>query len=409
MILKKDILIGSNDTTQDGQVTGANQGTSHDTSGQKTDTQQLDVLLKNYNKEEYIAPPERIGIFVRGYGNTLAGKAGIGKSWQVIRWARDLSRGGECFGGVTTNEPKRNVLVFAGELPKKEMERRCRLLEEGDGKERDYNNFHIVDLKQAEAVNKDLMLDSKNGQNNIEEIIKYVKPDIVFFDSFVSVSDGDESLVKDVKPVMVFLDRMAEKYSTAIVLIHHMRKKLSRERLIPSDIDDVIGSNVFSRRSGFMFIAEETEIEGQKVIIVKEAKSWLEKTKPFTFHVKRSFYGQGVIMDINTNVDDKRSISSQGVRISAPQPPEWKYILTAFLKGKGKDGATIKEIHEALGRAKEDQNTTAQQLKRMYDKGELIKPKGKKGIYALPDSQIPVATDIELAENAQLEFESETK
>ena len=102
-----------------------------------------------------------------------------------------------------------------------------------------------------------------------------------------------------------------------------------------------------------------------------------------------------------------RAPTYQGVRISAPQPPEWKYILTAFLKGKGKDGATIKEIHEALERAENDYASTKTQLTRMTNNGEIIKL--RRGIYTLPDSQLPMTTDIKLTENIQLEFGDEEK
>ena len=227
-----------NDTTQN----------THDTQQNEGNNAVFDELLRNYDKAVYIPPPERVGLFVREYINILAGQAGIGKSWQVIRWARDLSRGGECFGSVVHNEKPRRVLIIAGELPKREMERRCRLLEEGDGIERNYDNFSIVDVKQAEAKKKTLMLDTDSGQKNIESLIVYYKPDIIFFDSFISFFNGDEKEGKDVGKVLRFLERIAEQYKTAPVVIHHVRKRLSREQSLPLGLDDVIGSSVFSRQ-----------------------------------------------------------------------------------------------------------------------------------------------------------------
>lgn len=353
----------------------------------------FDELLKNYDKAEYIPPPERVGLFVRGYINILAGQAGIGKSWQVIRWARDLSRGGECFGGVVHNEKPRKVLIIAGELPKREMERRCRLLEEGDGIERNYDNFFIVDIKEAEAAKRTLMLDSNEGQQNIEALIAYSKPDIIFFDSFISLFSGDEKDSKDVNGALCFLERIAEQYKVAPVVIHHVRKRLSREQSLPLGIDDVIGSSVFSRRSGFMFAAEKTE-DGQ--VRVKEVKSWLEPTKPFKFKVKSGFYGQGVVMDITTNVED---IQPQTTAKQQKTPPDWKILVMTYLKGKGEEGATIQEINEALGRNKKEYDTTANQVSRMTRKRELQQV--KRGIYKLPDE---IATK---EDNSQLEFDDE--
>ena len=366
-----------NDTTTGQGATQQNQG----------DNAVFNKLLKNYDKAEYIPPPERVGLFVRDYINILAGQAGIGKSWQVIRWARDLSRGGECFGGVVHNEKPRKVLIIACELPKREMERRCRLLEQGDGIERNYDNFFIVDVKEAEAAGKTLMLDTNAGQKNIEHLIAYIKPDIVFLDSFISLFSGDEKEGKDVNGVLRFLERIAEQYKIAPIVIHHVRKRLSREQSLPLGLDDVIGSSVFNRKSGFMFAAEKTE-DGQ--VKVKELKSWLEPTKPFKFKVKSGFYGQGVIMDITTNVEDIQPQTT---------PPDWKILVMTYLKGKGEEGATIQEINETLGRDKKEYNTTANQVSRMARDGELQQV--KRGIYKLPDE---IATK---EDNSQLEFDDE--
>ena len=252
--------------------TGDNQQKS--TEGNQKNTQEdlrsvLAELSRNYDKDEVIEPPERIGIFVRGYVNILAGKSGMFKSWQIVRWMRDLSIGGNIFGGVVHNEPKRKCLLIAGELPKCEMERRCRLLEKGEGIERDYSNFVIVDQKQSEAKNISLMLDDKNGKRNIEALVDYHSPDAVIFDSFISLFNGDESKSKDVNPVMAFLERLAVKFNTAPILVHHIRKRLSREQLLPIDQDDVIGSSSFLRKGGFLFTVDDQPVGGAESVFVR--------------------------------------------------------------------------------------------------------------------------------------------
>ena len=374
-----------------GHVPDGNEGQQNNPSNQERNAT-FDKLLKNYDKATKIPPPEKIGIFVRKYVNLLAGQAGVGKSWQVIRWARDLSTGGECFGGVVENEPARKVLIIAGELPKLEAERRCRLLQEGDGRERNFDNFSIVDVKEAEANGFPLMLDNETGQKNIESLIAYLKPDIVFFDSFVSLFAGDEKDSKDVNEAMQFLERIAEQYSIAAVIIHHIRKRLARDQGIPINLDDIIGSSVFSRRSGFMFATAKVDyspdgFNSKKIVLVKEVKSWLEPTKAYAFVVKSGFYGQGVIMDITPRIEDEDVAKLEGIhKLKTEQKkvaPDWETLILTFLKGRA-EGATPKEINEAIGRKASESNKTGTQLGRLKDEGKVIQP--KYGVYKLPDN-----------------------
>lgn len=380
----------NDDTTSTDSSTEQNEGISQDSINSI-----IAELSKNYNKDEYIAPPEKAGIFVKGYVNILGGKPGVGKSWQVIRWMRDLSRGGDCFGGVVQNEPPRKMLLIAGELPKKEMERRCRLLEDGDDIKRNYDNFVILDGKESEAKGLSLFLDDEAGQRNIEAVIAYHNPDVVILDSFISFFKGNESKSEDVTPAMNFLERIAEKYNVAATIVHHIRKRMSREQLTPIDIDDFIGSSAFLRKGGFLFTVEN--MYGSKTVFTRQVKSWLETIPPFAYQTKAGFYG-GVVMEVVSNAEETieqlklEAQSSKGKPKSESQANDWKDILIAYLQGRGSTGATFDEIMNALKRDKEkDTNTTKTQLRRMVTRGELIKL--KRGIFALPESLEENATN----------------
>ena len=381
-------------TTNEASTQGATNETSNEAiahTAQATNQGDLRSILaelsRNYDKDEVIEPPERIGIFVRGYVNILAGKSGMFKSWQIVRWMRDLSIGGNIFGGVVHNEPKRKCLLIAGELPKCEMERRCRLLEKGEGIERNYNNFIIVDQKQSEAKNISLMLDDKNGKRNIEALVDYHNPDAVIFDSFISLFNGDESKSKDVNPVMAFLERLAVKFNTAPILVHHIRKRLSREQMLPIDQDDVIGSSSFLRKGGFLFTVEPLP-DDQKTILVKNPKSWLEKIHSFTYKLESGIYG-GVRMDINPNAEDTRdSLTSKKKEATVSDAANQRGLIIAFLKGKERHQAATKEIRDILS-IQEDNEANKSELrgilKRMTDNGDIIRV--KHGVYALPEAK----------------------
>ena len=99
-------------------------------------------------------------------------------------------------------------------------------------------------------------------------------------------------------------------------------------------------------------------------------------------------------LDINTNGGQVRKSEGSTHKASVP---EYKSILFAFLKGKGSHGATIDEIMDILGRDKQkERNTTKTQLKRMIENKELIKPKGKRGIYALTETSYTSSEDLSL-------------
>lgn len=362
-------------------------------------------LSKNYDKNTDIPAPVRIGIFPRGFVSILGGKAGVGKSWQIIRWMRDLSIGGDVFGGVAIAQPPRKCLLFAGELPKKEMERRCRLLEKGDGIERNYNNFVIVDNKEAERAKISLLLDTKDGQNNIRSFLNYHSPEIVFFDSLISFFEGDEKNSKDVNPLLEFLERIADENNMAVVLVHHIRKRLPREQINPLDIDDFIGSNSLSRKGGFLFSVEN--ISDTQKIMTREAKSWLRKTNPFTYTLTKGFYG-GLVMDIQPDAEDfsRQFADTKGTKknptATASNAEATLATIKAILRARGNKPILIKELREILEipNTKKEADELALIVKRACD-AKKLKRVGR-GIYALPE------TDNETDnENYELDFTDE--
>lgn len=376
-------------TQPDSQQAMSNSNDNED-NAQGGKTAIFEELLRNYDRNTAIPEPERIGgCFTRGYLTILAGKAGVGKSWSIIRWARDMSRGGTIFGGFKENEPPRKCLILAGELPKREMERRCRLLEEGDGLQRNYDNFAIVDLKESERAGIPLMLDNDEGRRNITALIDYRRPDTLFIDSFVSFFEGNENDSKDVKPVTNFLERLAEKYNLAVALVHHIRKRLSSEQSRPIDIDDFIGSNTLLRKGGFAISMELAG--GTKTVFIKEPKSWLKNIAPFTYKLVEGFYG-GISMDINTHPDDIEAFSKkQPITTTTPDP---RREILLCLRAKGKEGATVQEVRDILGRDKNtDGSNTNMQLQRLLLDGEIIKL--KRGRYAVPDKDLPQELDEE--------------
>ena len=334
-------------------------------------------------KKKKIERPEKVGIFFKKYVNILAGRSGVGKTWQIVRWLRDLSVGGEIFGGIAHNEPPRKCLLLAGETLKDENELRCRDIEKGDGIERNDDNFIIMDMQDMENDGLELMLNTAQGQENITELIEYHSPDIVVFDSFVSFNKGDESKSTDIQCVMSFLAKLAKKYDTAPVLIHHSRKRLPREQTMPLDLDDIIGSNVFARKSGLILIAEQSIID-KTTINVKVVKSWFKTTtNSFSYTIKDGFYG-GIVMDINPNADNRETTIKNNSPVS--QAENYRQRITDILKARETHKATTKELREIIGVDKDNESSFNTHLARMCANGEIIR--AERGTYSLPQTAL---------------------
>ena len=345
------------------------EGTSHDI---------LDELIEDFDTDKPIEPPELIGgMFIRGYVNWIVGQSGGTKSWKIIRWCRDISRGGEIFGGFAHNQEPKKCLILAGELPADEMIRRGKLLNEGGELKHNKENLKIIDMKKSERKGVSLLLSSKDGKENIIKIIQRAKPDIIFIDSLISFIEGDESKYENMKPITDWLERTASEYNIAIVIVHHIRKRLTRERMNPLNQDDVIGSSSITRKAGLVIGVEfnsDTEIT-----TVTCLKSWLKKFKPFTYKLVNGLYA-GLRFEINLNPDTLTQSPK-----STSNVPDWKPILIAFLQGKGDAGANIAEINNALKRDKNSNNTNGQ-LKRLCESGEIEKL--ERGRYRLPKEKV---------------------
>ena len=105
------------------------------------------------------------------------------------KFVSDLSVGGSIFDGVTDNEPVRKCLIFSGEARYEMMIRR--------GAQTKWrinpDNVQVADHYKFESSDKSIMLDDPEGWKNILRVIELCKPDIIFWDLFMSFHEKDEN------------------------------------------------------------------------------------------------------------------------------------------------------------------------------------------------------------------------
>ena len=283
----------------------------------------LDIisLLGKLNPAVQLPPQEFIGgLFPRGFISSVVAPSGTGKTIFMQKAVSDLSIGGTFFDGVAEDEPPRKCLIFAAEAGYELLLRR------GASFKWNINPDNVIVANQYsyESKGKSLMLDDPQGMENVRDIIKTVKPDIVFFDTFGSFHEKDENKSTDMKPILRYLTDIAREFYIAIVLNHHSRKRTSKERALMLSQDDVIGSSIFNRLVS-LIIGIEPISDGEKILQVRPLKSWFRAFDIFTYKIGEDLYGHSVI-ETNLAPDDRNGGNS---RIAV-----WNYLTDAFRPGE---------------------------------------------------------------------------
>ena len=124
------------------------------------------------------------------------------------------------------------------------------------------------------------------------------------------------------KPIMKKLAALARDTNIAVVLVHHSRKRLAKERTLSLNQDDVIGSSIFNRLVG-LIIGIEPMKDNEKVLLVRQLKSWFTSFSSFTFELKEKFYGG---MEVVTDLAPA-SVNNTKANV-------WDYLQTNFRKGE---------------------------------------------------------------------------
>lgn len=251
----------------------------------------LSALLHGLDPAVDLPPQEFIGgIFPRNFVSLLIAPPGTGKTIFMQKFCSDLSIGGNIFDGFAENEPIRKTLILAGEAGFELLTRRAASMKWPVNP----LNVRIIDQYESETNDVELMLDTKNGISNLYSLTNMVKPDILFIDTFSSFHESDENKAPAMKPIIKQLAALARQFHIAVVLVHHSRKRLAKERSLSLNQDDVIGSSILNRLVG-LIVGIEPMKDDENVLLVQPLKSWFSRFMPFTYTLKEGFYGGTVV------------------------------------------------------------------------------------------------------------------
>ncbi len=241
--------------------------------------EKLTELAIELDKNIQIPPEDFIGgIFPRKRISAVIAPPGTGKTWFLQKSVSDLSVGGSIFDGFAEESNPHKCLVFAGEAGTDLMIRRATETDWPVNK----HNVKMYGMIDMEKKGISIMLDEDEGRNNIARIIDIHHPDIVFFDTLSSFHNSDENKSQEMKPIFRWLLTLADRHNIAVVLMHHSRKRLAKERKLALNQDDAIGSSIFNRLISVIISIEPTQ-DDNKTLMVKVLKSWFQEFMPFTY------------------------------------------------------------------------------------------------------------------------------
>ena len=183
-------------------------------------------------------------------------------------------------------------------------------------------NVKVVDQYEFETKDIPIMLDDKEGWDNLVRLVDMYKPDILFIDTFSSFHERDENKATEMKPLIKKLAKLARDFNIAVVLVHHSRKRAAKERSLNLNQDDVIGSSIINRLVG-LIIGIEPMKDDEKVLLVRSLKSWFTAFMPFTYTLKENLYGGTTV---------QTDLAPTGVNNS--KSAVWYYLTQNFAVGE---------------------------------------------------------------------------
>ena len=289
----------------------------------------------------FVQPVEFIGgLFPRKQVSIIASEPGCGKTWAMLQFCSDISSAYNWgkFYGCSFVEKDRKALLLIGDCGKEMISERIRQM----NIEERINDSNVVLYFTEDMVSEKypFLINTQEGRRGIELLIQTEKPDIIFFDTFISFMTGDENSAKEIGEIFIELRSMAEENNCAIVLNHHFRKTAKGEgKRKSASLSDVIGSSAMARLSSLMIGMTKQPDDGtqRNIVNVFSIKTWYKEMPPFDFEINGSSERVSLIPNY-TRGNIRRAIN----------------MLTEFSK-EVKDGLIVRmdELQQALRVKKE--------------------------------------------------------
>lgn len=187
-------------------------------------------------------------LHARGFG-LLTGRQGTGKTQLALQLGACLATGKGRF--LTWDVPAqgaKKVLLVSLEMGPYILKTFTSHLRTNYPEPDLAKNLPILPLGQP------LPLDTKEAQEYFDQVMERHKPDLVIIDSLETTASTELTDEGGVKPLMNYLSTLRDRFSCALLIIHHHRKRsnefASQKR--PNSLYDVYGSNYITAKVDFV-------------------------------------------------------------------------------------------------------------------------------------------------------------
>lgn len=178
------------------------------------------------------------GFLSQGGMGVITGQPGVGKTQFGIQLAATLALGAEKFLIWDNQGAPRKVLFLSLEMSHAPLKH---FMDKMAGRYKDLRtldrNMHIAPLGQS------IPLDTKRGQDFLNNLLIEYRPDVVFIDSLQKVTSKELTDELAAKALVEYLKvGVRDKYGTAVYLVHHNRKKSNDSSRHAGELSEMYGS-----------------------------------------------------------------------------------------------------------------------------------------------------------------------
>ena len=188
-----------------------------------------------------------------GFGYVL-GYPGTGKTQLCLQMAAQLALGDDTFLKWTNGGTPRKVLFLSLEMGKAPLNLFLGTIGKSYEDKATLNRNFLV-----APFGVPLPLDTEPGQKFLNNLLDQYMPDVIFIDSLQKVISKEMTDELAVKNLMAYLQTIRDKYRTAVVIIHHNRKKSADAQKKDLDLNEAYGSYLIGAEAEFMLSLKKTE------------------------------------------------------------------------------------------------------------------------------------------------------
>lgn len=175
------------------------------------------------------------GWIPRAMLTVLAATPGTGKSYLMLDIARRLIAGGQWPDEFPIETPGRVLYVDAENAPAI-MKERLSIWQPSEMR----GLFAMWPAPDRLVIN----LDDDVDRDRFLDMVCVIQPDLVIIDSYGSATLRGETNKEDVQGMLAFLAKVSLDYSTGMILVHHLRKRIDGQTtFMRMTIDSIRGSS----------------------------------------------------------------------------------------------------------------------------------------------------------------------